>query len=200
MRNIYLILLGLLLIILAACSREQATETTHPPQFSGVTIPANYRDEFVLYTTVERSDGTVRDFYINPESVNDFRVGRVLPNDTTIIVEAFDGAVDANREYLLDDNKRLIKGEPLDMVHVIQKRKDWQDADFVSSARADDWNFGSFTFGTTEPFDESISACFHCHTPRQNNDFLYTYTLLNRYKSSDEPQYFFCDLPDRLAC
>lgn len=86
------------------------------------------------------------------------------------------------------------------MIHVREKRADWQPGDFVNSLRSGDWNFGSFDAATGQPFDESISACFNCHNASGQPEFLFSFDLLQAYRASGETQYIICEFTGRTAC
>ncbi|MBZ0297972.1 MAG: cytochrome P460 family protein [Anaerolineae bacterium] len=180
----------LLGIALAGCATT--TEATTP----GVPFPANYQDTFVRYAQVERPDGTIRDLYISPNAV-----GRgSLPDGTTILIEGYHAAEDDSGEYLHDADGHYIKGEPFEMLHVIQKRGNWTDADFPGETRTGNWNFGSFEAATGERFEEDLLACFNCHNATPRTDFIYSRPQLNNYARTDLLQYFYCDVTGRLAC
>jgi len=150
---------------------------------------------------VQRPDGTIRDLYINSEAVDRLRSGSsILPNQTIIVIEGYCALKDAGGKYVLDKAHHYAKGEPFEMVHVLEKRADWAASDFVSDNRSGKWNFGSFSTATGAPYDENMSACFHCHNATSQTDFLYSYPLLSRYVLTGQTQFFLCNLPDRLAC
>jgi hypothetical protein len=196
-----------ILFISAACASNSAkpeAPASPPPDFkfkpSNVELPENYRTEFLHYATVDHSDAVIRNIYISPQAANDLQVGYSLPNQTIIVIEAYNAELDLDGEPLRDANGRYIKAEPLDMVHVAEKRFDWSESDFSGTVRAGSWNFGSYAYETGDLYDEDINACFNCHNATGNSDFIYTYSLLGRYKRSGETQYLYCDLPDRIAC
>lgn len=198
--------LGLCLILLGAwLGRDAAAEEAAPVQEqdrlrpSGLRFPQDFRQHFVRYLRVERSDGTIRDLYINPESLEHFRRGQALPNNTTIVVDSYYAQPDPAGRPRLDEAGHFLAGEAFEMLHVIQKRDDWQAQDFPSSARIEDWNFGSFD-AAGQPFPEALVDCFHCHNAAFATDFLYTYPQLSSFSSTGQAGYFFCDLPDRLPC
>lgn len=206
-----------LIAMLAACQSASSSSTPTPVEsaselpeadaaptsvfgISGVTLPENYRAEYVHYATVERPDGTVRDIYINPASVDSLRAGYELPKNTTIVIEAFFAQRGSDGEIISDDSGHYVRETPLEMIHVAQKREDWAESDFVSNARNGDWNYGSFDYTTGERFEESINACFNCHNPMQNTDFVYTYSDLSGYLSTRQLQQVFCDQTGRTPC
>jgi hypothetical protein len=100
----------------------------------------------------------------------------------------------------VDAAGRYIKGEPMEMVHVLHKRNDWQPADFPGEIRNGEWNFGSFEFASGAPFDENLKACFNCHQAMPETDFLYSARQLVDFASTDITQYLLCNVRRRVPC
>jgi hypothetical protein len=204
---IYLLLIafGGAMILIAAtafpAASSQVVNETALPRYSSVKLPQDYQTAFVHYATVQRSDGTSRNIYINPEAIEAIKAGnRLLPEHTIIVIEGFYARKDSVDEYLLDNNSRYENGDAIEMLHVLEKRTDWTDADFVSENRIGQWNFGSFNMANGDFFDENMSACFHCHNATEHTDFLYSAPLLRDYIQTGQTQFLLCDLPDRIAC
>lgn len=200
-------LLLIVLLFMAACtSAEQIISPTSIPVDPGifpdsnVPYPANYRASFVRFLTVDRLDATVRDLYINPEALAELRQGRPLPENTIFVIEGYRAEVDENGDPVTDPDGRFIKAAPFAMLHVAQRRSNWTDADFPSVIRAGRWNFGSFDANTGARFDEDLAACFNCHQAMANTDFLYTTDHLLRFVRTDQPQYLYCNLRQRVPC
>lgn len=197
-------LIAAVLLLAAACSpvSEAAEETSVPDSFpaSAVPYPADYRASFVRYLTVDRPDATVRDLYINPEAVDALRQGQPLPDNTIIVIEAYDAEVNVNGDPISNAEGRYIKAAPFEMLHIAHRRSDWAEDDFPSVVRTGRWNFGSFDAATGAPFDEDPAACFNCHQAMPQTDFLYTAGHLLHYVRTGEPQYTFCNLRRRLPC
>jgi|GEM_PF-1412429 len=204
-----------LIAVLAACqaANSVATPSQSAPDtleadfgptpvfaISGVTLPENYRTDYIHYATVERPDGIVRDIYINPESAANMRAGYAIPQDTTIVIEAFFAQRSSDGDIITDDAGHYVRDTPLEMIHVAQKRGDWAESDFVSNARNGDWNYGTFDYASSEHFEESVITCFTCHSPTQNTDFVYTYPDLTGYLRSNQLQQVFCDQTGRTPC
>lgn len=173
---------------------------TPAPLYSGVTLPDGYREHYVHYAIIERPDGTVRHVFVNPEAIDALKRGYSLPNGTTIVIEGYYALKDGKGGYQMDAEGHYREGEPFEMIHVRQKRGDWKDSDFVSEARAGNWNFGSFDTQTGKPFDESISACFNCHNASEQPELVFTFQELLGYQFYGELQYFTCNLTGRTPC
>jgi hypothetical protein len=195
-----LIVFGAAMVFIAATISPTPPQPSPAPRYSAVQLPADYKTRFVQYATVQRPDGTIRNLYINPEHIDDLRTSLMLPSGTVIVIEGYYALKNTKGDYLEDSTGRYVIGEPFAMIHVLEKRNKWIAADFVDDNRIGQWNFGSFDTATGDHYDENMSACFHCHSPTSRTDFLYSASLLRQYLRTDEIQYYFCDLPDRIAC
>jgi hypothetical protein len=200
-------LLLIILLIMAACTptAQVITPTSIPVDpgvfpDSNVPYPADYRASFVRFLTVDRLDATVRDLYINPEALDELRLGRPLPENTIFVIEGYDAEVDKNGDPITGPDGHYIKAAPFEMLHVAQRRSNWTDADFPSVVRAGRWNFGSFDVNSGARFDEDLAACFNCHQAMANTDFLYSTEHLLTYLRSGEPQHLYCNLRQRVPC
>jgi hypothetical protein len=202
----FLLLLALSALLSACAGAAPGPSPTLTPDAtafapsSAVRYPANYRTDFYQYVTVDRKDAVVRHIYVSPAAVDALRAGYPLPDDTIVVVEAFKAQVDASGQPLKDDQGHFVPGEPLDMLHVSQKRSTWQASDFPSAARAGKWNFGSFQYGSGVPFNEDLNACFNCHQATPGTDFLYSGRLLAQYAFNGQMLYSYCNLRRRIPC
>ncbi|MCB9453899.1 MAG: cytochrome P460 family protein [Anaerolineaceae bacterium] len=196
-----IVLLPLLLVALSP-TKEAVTPSTPatPPAYSSVRLPENYHDTFVRYVRVDHRDQIIRDIFINPEVLPDVRPNRALPDGTVIVIEGYHAQTDANGEPLRDDGGRFVRGEPIDMIHVAEKRSNWQPTDFVGDDRSGNWNFASFDSITHQPFDEIMSRCFDCHNSTANTDFMYTFRDLSTFALTEDVQYVYCNLSGRSPC
>ena len=197
---VLLIVFGAGMVFIAATISPSPTQSSETPRYSAVQLPADYKTRFIQYATVQRPDGTIRNLYINPESIDHLRGGLTLPSDTTIVIEGYYALKNAAGDYLQDSTGHYVIGEPFEMIHVLEKRNDWTTADFMDDNRIEEWNFGSFDSASGGYYDENMSACFHCHNATSRTDFLYSASLLRQYLRTEEIQFFTCDLPDRIAC
>ncbi|MEO8611806.1 MAG: cytochrome P460 family protein [Chloroflexota bacterium] len=195
-----LIVFGAAMVFIAATISPTPSQPQAAPQYSAVQLPVDYKTRFNQYATVQRPDGTIRNLYIDPDSEDYLRNSFALPSGTIIVIEGYYALKNAAGEYLQDSDGRYVLGEPFEMIHVLEKRNNWSEADFVDDNRIGEWNFGSFDTKTGKHYNENMSACFHCHSPTSRTDFLYSASLLGQYLRSGQVPYFFCDLPDRIAC
>ncbi len=196
------------LLLAAACAPAASTRTPPTPvptdapsgPVSAVPYPANYRDTFLQYVTVDRKDAVVRYIYVSPNAIASLQASRRIPDHTIIVVEAYDAQRDANGDPITDADGHFIAGDPLPMLHVAEKRSDWQAGDFPSAARSGQWNFASFQIDGSARFDEDLNACFNCHMATQGTDFIYTANLLAQYARSGQTLYSYCNQRRRITC
>lgn len=163
-------------------------------------LPDNYRDTFVQYAQVDRSDAVTRKLYITPAALDALRAGQDFPERTQIIIEAYNAARDTDGNVLRDANGHLVPGDFDPRVHFAEFRSTWRIADLAASSRVGNWNFSAQDYSTHAPTGEALADCFSCHTGADRTNFLYSLPQLNRYLETDTVQYRTCALPGRFPC
>lgn len=171
-----------------------------PPGREPMVLPDNYRETFVQYAQVDRSDEVTRKLYITPAAVDALRAGQDFPERTQIIIEAYDAARDADGNVLRDANGHLIPGEFHSEVHFAEFRSTWRISDLAASSRVGNWNFSAQDYTTHAPTGEALADCFSCHTGADRIGFLYSHPQLDRYLQTGTVQYHTCALPGRFPC
>ncbi len=199
-RGIVIVIYGLgLALLLLAGIVTRAPAPVPQPAAGPMSLPPDYRTQFVHYATVDRSDAVSRNLYIDPASLAALRAGQPLPEGTRIIIEAFDGEP--------GPAGRLRQTQVQPFVHMAEKRSTWRIEDLQTAVRVGDWNFASFdqTTGQPAPADapgENLNDCFVCHdvSATARRDFVFTQRLLAAYARTGTLQYERCGLPERLPC
>lgn len=163
-------------------------------------LPENYREEFIHFATVDRSDAKTRKLYINLEAMNALRAGDPLPDRTILIIEAYQAALGSGGEALRDAAGRLIADELVPEIHMAERRSAWRIEDLAASSRVGDWNFGAFDFETGAANRSELSDCFSCHEGASSRDFVFSLPELRAYARTGEVQYRTCGLPERIPC
>jgi hypothetical protein len=198
-----LIYLGLIAAVLmvAALNRKQAPEISELGQPVSMAIPADYREIFSLYLVVDRPDATVRHIYASPVTIAVLNAGETIPYGTQIVIEAYHAKRDVFGNILRDENGHYIAEEMFPQIHMMEKREDWTVEDLPSPVGVIDWNFASFNTDSYLPSTENRNDCLTCHDASAfRRDFLFSRLYLENYAETGEPQYLYCNLPERANC
>lgn len=191
----------LVLLIAAATSRPgEMTSAELPPNPTLMTLPADYRETFVLYAAVDRVDNVTRRLYIEPDALAQWMRGEPLPDGTQIIIEVYDVRQGITGTPLLDDERRFIPTQISGNIHMAEKRSTWELQDLATSSRVGDWNFASFDPVTFDSTSENVNDCFTCHDTAHPRDFVFSRPLLAEFIATGEVQHRYCSRPRRAAC
>ena len=147
-----------------------------------VGYPDGYTDSFLLYNTVDRLDrNVVRFMYVSPDSHAAAMGGAPAPDGTILIMEDHPAALDADGNPLHDAAGRLVPGDDVTNVFVMEKRPGWGELRPADS-RNGDWDYGWYLADGTPRPEASFDGCFTCHMNRAGRDFTFTYSawLLDR--------------------
>jgi plastocyanin len=100
------------------------------------------------------------------------RDGKPVPNGTVLAMAIFAAQVDANGNPTRDANGRFQKGNPIG-VTVMEKRAGWGSS-VPAEWRNGDWQYASFMADgkPNEKANAGIKACFECHLPHAQQDFV----------------------------
>ncbi len=160
-----------------------------PERSRSMSLPANYRETFAHYLTVERIDGTTRHLYINPHALQTMQTGQPLPEGTQLIIEAYDTTDTPTDDTLFP------------FIHMSEKRDNWPREEIAASVTLNGWNFDTFEADTSQHSDENRSNCFTCHdTSAFDTDFVFSRPFIDRYQRTGETERIYCNRADRLPC
>ena len=188
------------LLVLAALTQQPKPAPANVPNF-GMTLPANYRDDFSLYLVIDRPDHTVRHVYAAPDVVAAVAAGEEIPYGTQIIIETYDAQADLLGNPLRGSDGHYVAGAMQPNIHMIEKRDDWTVNQLPTPIGVIDWNFGSFDAQSMLPSTENRNDCLPCHDNGAfRRDFVFSRPLLEDFVSEGEVQYLFCRLPGRGNC
>jgi hypothetical protein len=139
----------------------------------------NYQTH-VLYDVLDQPQNKeIREAYVNPEALKTMRPGQPLPSGTVITMPTFKALLDDKGELVKDVNGRLMRG-PLDRIVVMEKRTGW-GAEYPADLRNGEWEYGRFRPDGTLGAGVNYNACFTCHKPQAEQDFLFTYSQLMKF-------------------
>ena len=91
----------------------------------------------------------------------------------------FKAVLNDKGELVKDANGRLIRGR-LDRIVVMEKRTGW-GTEYPADLRNGEWEYGRF--GPDGKPSESVNynACFQCHKPKTESDFVFTLPQLLKF-------------------
>jgi len=133
-------------------------------------FPEGY-DKGVLYATVDRHDTKqYREFYTTAAAVQAAKAGQPIPDGTVITLAAYAAKTDADGKPVRDADGRFVK-DKLVAVNSMQKKKGWGD-DIPAAVRNGDWIYQSFTPDGKVNEKANLTACYQCHLPFAQEEYL----------------------------
>lgn len=164
-----LALLALLGVVLFVAARSAAGPDK-------IAFPATFKSG-VLYTTTDRYDiKQYRELYATPEAVKAAQEGKPLPNGTVLTLVQYKASVDAQGNPLKDSEGRFLKGDLVAYV-VMEKRSGW-GSEYPDDLRNGEWEYATFTADGKLDDKADYKACFQCHKPHDQQDFVISYPAL----------------------
>lgn len=144
-----------------------------------VSLPADYRTTFKQYATIDRANPKqIAVAYANEAALRAKQTGAPLPDGSVLIMEVWTAKLDAEEKPVLGADGRRIK-DKLAMIAVMEKRRGW-GAEYPPELRNGEWEYAAFDPATNARRQQSYNACFECHKPKADADFLFTLDLLRR--------------------
>ena len=141
---------------------------------TGVTFPANYKDTFTKYHTINfPATRQVRYYYANPAAVAAARAGKPLPDGSMLLVEAYAAKLDADRKPVTGSDGYFV-AEKLLFYTAMARNAGWGQ-DIPEMLRNENWNYASFSTDGKHRPGGNQAACLVCHKPLDNAS--YTFTL-----------------------
>ncbi len=136
-----------------------------------VTLPADYRQTLVNFTTVDRADnGQVRVLYGSQAALDAVKAGQPAPSGSVMVMEIYPALKDLQNQVVRGADGRLQRGA-LAQIFVMEKRTGW-GAQYPEAVRNGDWDYAVFTPAGQRTDARDMQACMTCHLPKASNDFL----------------------------
>lgn len=145
-----------------------------------IKFPSDYL-KGVLYQTLDRPDSKqYRELYAPAAAVEAVRKGQPIPYGTVLTLVQWSVHQDANGNPLKDASGRFLKNQILAHT-VMEKQRGW-GADYPADwPRNGEWEYAVFTAdGQPNPKGNANNkACFTCHLPHAQQDFVISLAKLN---------------------
>lgn len=138
-----------------------------------VKFPANYKNEFKLYTTINFPDKQeVRLYYANDAALKAAAARKRLPDGSVLFVEVFKAKLDGYKKPVQDKDGNFEPGE-LKFYTAMQMEKGW-GKDFPKELRNGDWNYAIFKTDQTPRPGFNQAKCLACHQPLEKESYVFT--------------------------
>jgi len=134
-----------------------------------VAFPENYA-QGVKYLVVDKPNKQVHEFYAFPAAMAAARKGEPMPDGTVFTGVLYNAQLGADGNPVKGPDGRFLKAD-LRGYAVMEKRRGW-GADYAADKRNGEWEYRVFS-----P-DKNLGACFECHKPQAEHDFVFSYEHL----------------------
>lgn len=141
-----------------------------------VAFPANYA-EGVKWLVVDKADAKqVHELYAPPEAIEAARKGQPMPNGTVFTVVQYSAQLDAQGNPVKGADGRFVKSE-IRGFNAVEKRTGW-GSEYPDTLRNGEWEYRAFTADEKPNENAKLTACFECHKPVADQDFVHAYDKL----------------------
>jgi len=165
-------------VLLVAAAAAFTTAAYAGPE--KIKFPSDYL-KGELYQTLDRPDNKqYRELYAPSAAIAAVRKGQPIPNGTVLTLVQWSVEQDASGNPIKDANGRFIKKEIL--AHTVMEKQKGFGADYPSDwPRNGDWEYAVFTADgqPNAKANANNKACFTCHLPHANQDFVISLAKLN---------------------
>lgn len=144
---------------------------------ANVKFPEGF-EKGVLYQSLDRYDiKQFRELYASKEAVDAVRKGMPVPSGTVLTLVQHKAKVDDKGNPIKGPDGRFVK-DGIVAYAVMEKRSGW-GAQYPADIRNGEWEYQAFTADKKVNEKANLRACFQCHKPHENADFVISLASLN---------------------
>ncbi len=142
-----------------------------------VDFPEGYQSGFKHYATVNRDDERkqVVKIFANDTAVDSATDGAPLDHGSVIAMEVYKAELDAGDQPVMGDDGFFVPGDLAAVV--VMESQDGFGADYADALRNGNWEYALFK-GDGSRIDKETTACFECHKPLQETDYVFSFEQL----------------------
>jgi hypothetical protein len=118
----------------------------------------------------------VHEHYATPAALAAARADQAMPSGTVFTVVRYAARLDAQGNPLKAAHGILLKGDIVGF-GVMEKRTGW-GTEYPDTLRNGEWEYRAFTADKTSHPGLKLTACFACHKPQADRDFVQAYDKL----------------------
>ena len=162
-----------ILVALACAASAVVAYAGGSPEF--VAFPSGYAAIFTNYTTLNRAgSAAVAKIYANDAALSSYKKGQSAASGSIIVMEVYKPKKDADDKPIVGRDG-INEIAELAAIAVMERRDAWP-ANYADGDRVGTWGFAIYNpDGTPKKND---LACVTCHTPLEQQDFLFTHQRL----------------------
>ncbi len=148
-----------------------------------VAFPEGYQSNDTHYATVNRDDERkqVVKIFANDVALASAKVGAPLDSGSVLTMEVYKAKLDDNEQPVMGDDGFFVSGE-LAAIAVMESR-DGFGADYPEALRNGTWEYALFK-GDGNRIDKETTACFECHKPLHDADYVFSFEQLRAVPGS----------------
>jgi Cytochrome P460 len=145
-----------------------------------IVFPEDYEDKFTHYTTVNRADERkqVLKIFANDVALASAKDGAPLDSGAVLVMEVYKARLDADANPVVGSDGLFEPGE-LAGIAVMETRSGW-GAEYPEAWRNGEWEFAAFKPEDHALVERDYQACFECHKPLQESDYLFSFDALTK--------------------
>jgi hypothetical protein len=118
----------------------------------------------------------VHEHYATPGALDAARKDQPMPRGTVFTLVRYAARLDAQGSPLKGADGSLVKGDIMGF-GVMEKRTGW-GSDYPDTLRNGEWEYRAFTPDKKTNPTLKLTACFECHKPQADRDFVQAYDKL----------------------
>jgi hypothetical protein len=137
-----------------------------------IAFPDNYAAGVMYYPFDHAASKTYREIFVTPAAIAALKKGEPVPTGTVIVTVIYKAKLGADGNPEKDANGRFIKTD-LSGYAVMEKHTGW-GAEYPPEKRNGEWEYQVFTAEKKVNDKANLNACFECHKPHADTDYLFT--------------------------
>lgn len=142
-----------------------------------VAFPEGYQNSFKHYATVNRDDERkqVVKIFANDVALGSAEAGTPLAFGSVLTMEVYKAELDDSENPVMGDDGFFVQGELAAVV--VMETEDGFGADYADDLRNGTWEYALFK-GDGSRIDKETTACFECHKPLHDTDYVFSFEQL----------------------
>jgi hypothetical protein len=149
-----------------------------------VSFPEGYQDKFTHYSTVNRADERrqVVKIFANDTALASAKDGAPLDSGSILVMEVYKAKLDADENPVVGGDGFFEAGD-MAAIAVMESREGWGE-EYPAEIRNGTWEYALFDAKEHTLMDRDHQACFECHKPLHESDYVFSFDALTKAASN----------------